>query len=71
MCAVCMQMPCHPSCPNAPEPKPMFRCSKCGEGIFEGDKYFLDGNLEICEECMKEMSVEEMLCLFGERLITA
>lgn len=71
MCAVCMQMPCHPGCPNAPEPKPIYLCRKCGEGIFEGDKYFQDAKSKICEECMNEMSSDEMLDLFGERLITA
>lgn len=71
MCAVCMQTPCHPRCPNSPEPKPMYWCSICGEGIFEGDKFFQFGNTEICEECMDEMSAEKILDLFGERLITA
>ncbi len=71
MCAVCKQIPCHASCPNAPEPNPMHRCGKCGGGIFEGDKYFRDANLKICGDCMNEMSAEEILCLFGERLIIA
>lgn len=71
MCSECLMSPCHPRCPNAPEPTPIFRCRVCGEGIYEGDKYFDDGNSEICSECMDDMSVEEMLELFGETMKTA
>lgn len=71
MCMVCMQIPCHSRCPNAPEPKPMYWCCECGEGIFEGDKYFQYENSEICKTCMEEKSTEEMLGLFKERLKTA
>lgn len=71
MCAICLQTPCHPRCPNAPEPEPMYWCCECGEGIFEGDKYFQYGNSEICEACMDEKTTEEMLELFEERLRTA
>lgn len=71
MCSECLMSPCHPRCPNALEPTPIFRCRVCGEGIYEGDKYFDDGNSEICSECMDDMSVEEMLELFGETMKTA
>lgn len=37
MCSLCRQFPCHPRCPNAPEPVPLMRCKECGEGIYEGD----------------------------------
>lgn len=39
MCSLCRQFPCHPRCPNAPEPVPLMRCKECGEGIYEGDEY--------------------------------
>lgn len=71
MCMVCMQTPCHPRCPNASVPKPLYQCSVCGTGIYEGDKYYRDGAREICGECMDDMSAEEMLKLFGESLRTA
>ena len=38
MCSLCRQFPCHPRCPNAPEPVPLMRCKECGEGIYEGDE---------------------------------
>ncbi len=71
MCSVCLSVPCHPRCPNAPEPVPMYKCKKCGEGIFEGDKYFDNGNSEICSYCMEDMSMEEILALFDEKMKTA
>lgn len=66
MCMVCRQYPCHPSCPNAPEPKPAYICSKCGEGIFPGDSYYDTGKEQICEWCMEDMTSREILELLGE-----
>lgn len=71
MCSICYSTPCHPRCPNADEEKPVYRCSECGGSIFEGDKFFQNDIKEICEECMEEMSVEEILNLFNEDLKTA
>lgn len=71
MCSVCMSIPCHPRCPNAPEPVPVHKCEKCGEGIFEGDKYFNGQEGYICEECLDDMSSSELLELVGESLATA
>lgn len=57
MCDVCLQHPCHPRCPNAPEPsEPPYvtECLNCGEKIYDGDYYYdIDGE-EWCEECIKE-----------------
>lgn len=71
MCEVCGLAPCHPRCPNAPEQKPVYRCCECDGGIYEGDKYFQYGNLEICESCMDEKSAEGVLRLFDEKMMTA
>ena len=40
MCAECGMNPCHPRCPNAPEPVPVHECVKCGYGILVGDKFW-------------------------------
>lgn len=40
MCSICWQTPCHPRCPNAPEPKPAAYCRKCNEPLFVGDKQY-------------------------------
>ena len=71
MCSVCMRVPCHPRCPNAPEPVSIYRCGKCGEGIFEGDKYYDSQKVYICEECLDDMSSGELLELVGESLASA
>lgn len=71
MCSVCMSVPCHLRCPNAPEPVPVHRCEKCGEGIFEGDKYFNGQEGYICEECLDDMTSGELLEMLGESLATA
>lgn len=71
MCSVCMSNPCHPRCPNAPEPEPVYTCNKCGYGIFDGDKFFDGPEGYICEECLDDMTTDEILEMFGEKLQTA
>ena len=68
MCYVCRQTPCNSRCPNASEPTPIFECKKCGYDIFSGDKYLKHKDECICEECLEEMSIEEILELFNESL---
>lgn len=52
MCEECRQYPCHPRCPNAPEPPIYAKCEICGEPIYDGDEYFeLDGH-NYCEACV-------------------
>lgn len=71
MCSICMKTPCHPMCPNAPEPEPLYYCSVCGGGIYMGDKYYCGLDSEICSGCMDDMTTDELLELFGESLRTA
>lgn len=71
MCAVCLSNPCHPACPNAEEPDPVFTCIRCGGGIFAGDNYFDSPDGSICKECVDDMSAGEMLEVLGEKLETA
>ena len=49
MCAECGMNPCHPRCPNAPEPVPVHECVKCGYGILVGDKFWDSPEGKICE----------------------
>lgn len=45
MCDICRQTPCHPCCPNAPDPVAIYTCKYCGEDIVEGDEYVeIDGD---------------------------
>ena len=53
MCEICLTTPCHPRCPNAPEPRIVHWCIHCYEPIREGDDFY-DGDGEAwCEECMR------------------
>lgn len=54
MCDICRTTPCHPFCPNAPEPPVFGRCVNCKEKIFDGDDYYdIDGDIW-CEECIDD-----------------
>lgn len=55
-------------CPNAPEPEPVYTCIECGEGIFMGDKYLDTEDGSICEDCMSQKTLDEILEIFGERM---
>lgn len=71
MCSVCRRIPCAAGCPNAEDPEPMYTCKGCGEGIYEGDRYYdgIDGYY--CKECLEDMSVEELIELLGDEMKTA
>lgn len=71
MCDICRQTPCHPRCPNAPEPKPVERCCLCGEGIYEGDEYLNTTDGCVCKDCLENFSIDQWLELIGESLTTA
>ena len=43
MCQYCLHNPCLPGCPNYEEPKAVYHCSICGQGIFEGEEYIENG----------------------------
>jgi hypothetical protein len=60
MCDICHRVPCHPRCPNAPDPIPVFICSGCGQDIYEGeDVYHILGE-QFCERCINESRQEAM-----------
>ena len=68
MCSVCLTHPCHPFCPNAPEPQSIGFCQDCGEEIFEGSEYAeINGDL-YHKDCLDVMSTENLLKLFGVEL---
>lgn len=71
MCSMCMSSPCHYRCPNAPEPEPIYTCEKCGEGIFDGEKFYDCSEGCICERCLEDMPAKEVLAMCGGNLRTA
>lgn len=71
MCAECSSTYCYSRCPNAPEPKIVHVCVKCGYGIEEGDLFWDSPEGKICKDCVEDMSAEELLSLYGECLTEA
>lgn len=57
MCDICRQSPCHPQCPNAPDPPAVYTCKICGESIVAGDVFYeMDGEY-YHEECFEDNAV--------------
>ena len=54
MCDICLMTPCHPRCPNAPEPRIVHKCIHCREPIREGDDFYDVEGEPWCEHCMRE-----------------
>ena len=72
MCQVCRQYPCHPRCPNAEPPRPVYTCDIRNEGIYDGERYFdSPRNGPICENCIGDMGAKEFMELVGESFDTA
>ena len=61
MCEVCRRIPCHPQCPNAPEPAEVYECEVCGDPICEGEYVYRLGDLTYCAECVKNGKEEVAL----------
>ena len=54
MCDECLQFPCHPRCPNAPDPPAVYVCSGCGDDIHDGEDYWEVMGEQFCEKGIKE-----------------
>lgn len=71
MCSECHCNPCVSGCPNAPDPTPVLRCSKCKEGIFTDEEYaVINGNV-YCEYCLDEMPHCVLIPLCGGEWLKA
>lgn len=71
MCEICLRNPCHPLCPNAEEPEPAVRYSRCGDGIFAGERYYDSPSGAICEDCIEDLGVIGFMELIGEEMTIA
>ena len=71
MCSMCLMIPCHPRCPNALEPMAVKICSRCSDGIVEGETYLDSDEGPICEQCLSDMTLKQYLEYVGEKLATA
>ena len=65
MCAICMSSPCHPRCPNAPEPIAVDDCYVCDKPIREGEEYIRFCGVSICTECTETMSLSKLADIYG------
>lgn len=54
MCAICLQSPCHPRCPNAEPDKPVLYCDQCKEPIYVEDDYYHIDFQNLCLDCFLE-----------------
>lgn len=54
MCNECYQNPCHPRCPNAPDPEICGYCDCCDDEIREGDEYYMIGSSIFCHDCVRK-----------------
>lgn len=71
MCSECRQHPCHPRCPNAPEPPAVYTCEGCKEPIRAGEEYFeMDGDYWH-EECASDNAMAILTERCGGRTGTA
>lgn len=52
MCEECLQFPCHPRCPNAPDPPAVFECFGCGRDICDGEDFWNILGEHFCEQCI-------------------
>ena len=65
MCDLCRMNPCHPLCPNAPDPPAVTTCYRCGEPIVPGDEYAHIDGIDYCENCFDDMPYCELVLLLG------
>lgn len=59
MCEVCHMTPCHPRCPNSPEPPAVYHCKVCGEPIVAGETYYEMDCEFYHEECFEDRLTPE------------
>lgn len=65
MCAECHSYPCHPRCPNAPEPIAVDDCYVCDKPIREGEEYFTISDVAVCKDCAETMTLSKMSDITG------
>lgn len=66
MCDECRMHPCHPRCPNAPEPRALFVCDECGLNITVEDNYMtMPKGRHFHIDCITDMNGEKVAELFG------
>ena len=62
MCSECYQTPCHPRCPNAPDPPKVYECAGCSDSIVDGQDYYEVAGKPYCEDCVFHKTAEYEDC---------
>lgn len=65
MCDICGYFPCITGCPNSADETPVCHCTRCGDPIFDGDKYAEICDETLCENCVDGISPSEWLDIIG------
>ena len=66
MCNECYMTYCPESCPGYdPESRPIGRCSRCDEYIYQNDAYVATGGSLICKGCAEELDADAILLICG------
>ena len=69
MCEICKSYPCSPLCPCYTPPKATHRCSKCNEGILNGEEYIVNENGDYAHwECVN--TAYDLVEWFGYKIET-
>ena len=71
MCEYCQTSPCPKGCPNAEEPRPVYRCGGCRRSIMAGDEYCELSGAPYCVDCLYDMPVRDLLKLAEIEITTA
>lgn len=60
MCEICLHSPCLRGCPNEEIPV-AGTCDHCGDDLAVGDKYVDLYGYHVCENCIDNMTVSDIL----------
>ena len=61
MCEYCHSYPHKSACPNEPEPKEVYICKHCKEGIQEGEEFARIDDDFYHLECLEALGIKEVL----------
>ena len=61
MCEICTHTPCHPRCPNAPDPQPVYECAWCKDPIVAGSEYYKIDEDYYHEECLADNALSVLV----------
>ena len=72
MCDACKMSICPPRCPEyrgrrAGFGSPSAACELCGAPIYKGESHFYNGEIRLCSDCARYISIDEINLICGFR----